>query len=137
MPIERHLVGARRLRDRLDPDGADAMPIKQLTGSRQNAGPRSVLFLRFGDRVDEIHGAPLTRVLPVSIYLMLPISTTRRRQSHADRAARAPPFDQPSLRSEAMTPQQASQLRTPEFDPDAAPHSLQSPYWLGDLELRN
>src|ERR1700688_334806 len=83
MPIERHLVGARRLRDRLDPDGADAMPIKQLAGSGQNAGPRSVLFLRFGGRVDEIHGAPLTRVLPVSIYLMLPISTTRRRQSHA------------------------------------------------------
>jgi N-ethylmaleimide reductase len=36
-----------------------------------------------------------------------------------------------------MTPQPASQLRAPEIDPDAAPHSLQSPYWLGDLELRN
>jgi N-ethylmaleimide reductase len=36
-----------------------------------------------------------------------------------------------------MTPQQASQLRNPEIDLDAAPHSLQSPYRLGDLELRN
>jgi hypothetical protein len=38
--IQRHLVGPGRLGDRFDPDGADAVAIKQLAGGRQNAGTR-------------------------------------------------------------------------------------------------
>ena len=37
MTVERHLVGAGRLGDRLDPDGPDSMPIEQLAGRREDA----------------------------------------------------------------------------------------------------
>jgi hypothetical protein len=37
MPVERHLVGAGRLGNRLNAHRADAEPVKQIAGRRQNA----------------------------------------------------------------------------------------------------
>jgi hypothetical protein len=37
VPIERHLVGAGGLGDRVDPDSPDSMPVEQIPGDRENA----------------------------------------------------------------------------------------------------
>jgi hypothetical protein len=37
VPVKRHLVGAGGLHDRIDPDGADAVAIKQLGRGRKEA----------------------------------------------------------------------------------------------------
>jgi len=45
--IERHLVGAGRLGDGIDPHSPDSVAVKQIPGDRQDAGARrnSVVFL--------------------------------------------------------------------------------------------
>ena len=40
MTIERHLVGAGRLGDGLDPDCPDSVPVEQVGGNRENPLPR-------------------------------------------------------------------------------------------------
>jgi hypothetical protein len=40
MPVERHLVGAGRFRDRLHADRPDAMPVKQFASRSKDAAAR-------------------------------------------------------------------------------------------------
>ena len=47
MAVERHLVGAGRLGDRLDPHRPDSMPVEQIGGDREHALARrdSLVFV--------------------------------------------------------------------------------------------
>ena len=71
--IERHLVGACRLRDRVDADGMDATAIEQLAGGRENpltwrqAAPCSTGGRRLA--VDAIMFAPSLDMLQTGQYL--------------------------------------------------------------------
>src|SRR5262245_22949285 len=69
--IERHLVGAGRLGDGIDPNRPYSLSVKQVARSRQDprAGRNSVIF-SLACLISGGHGMfPLTRVLPVSTYL--------------------------------------------------------------------
>ena len=61
MAVERHLVGAGGVGDGLDPHGPDSMPIKQISGNRENPLTRRnslVFFVGYGG-FDGQKSAPL------------------------------------------------------------------------------
>jgi hypothetical protein len=85
VPIERHLVGAGRLGDGFDAHGPNSMEVKKLVRGREDALARrhAGTALRFVKARLTLHClGPLTRVLPVSTYRVLPVSTTAGSLSH-------------------------------------------------------
>jgi hypothetical protein len=129
MPVKRHLVGAGRLRDRLHPDGADSMPIKQIAGGRENPVARGhPVFLDVLNGARKHHEPPLDTGV-TGQYL------SKRYRSVPHGAAASRDWRTLPVGIKIMTSQQS--IVSHHVDAAAVRARLLSPYRLGAFELKN
>src|SRR6266571_624564 len=139
--IERHLVGAGRLGDRLDPHRPDSMPIEQVAGDREQprAWRDSFVFAAGYGRFDGHWALPLDTGV-TGQYLLCRVTGQYHKTGE-----QSPVFSarHRSVRSDAMSPHRATALRAPIAaeetgeETGAAPATLFSPYRLGEFDLAN
>src|SRR5437588_443859 len=132
MPVERHLVGAGGFRNRIDADGADAMPVEELGCRREQALARGN-FVAFGKTCGNLggfHGWRLDKMLPVGTYAICYRSVPQSNVLVTWPRASGP------ASGDLMTAQSALRSQDARAAP-ADPTPLFTPYRLGDLKLKN